>query len=675
MRFLMSPLVGFAKLARLTSGGDISVLSRLATVVVVKSESPEELHRRWWGEWWRKDYSWDGLAALTVTGWYKDPEGRFTRSRGNASNPRLTLQDVWRHEEARLITDAQKRKWTSVHLPLTWQDGTPAKSIWTLRQLRQLDQAVADAAAQFPDDPPTKAARRIAVIPPSMIMARAHGFPLDGAVLPVTPPIVQRMKHLRADRAAFVSLDLAGLESTYLRFCLFDEGLALRKIQRGRDCRIWAGLITGNLALDTIKLDRLRFGDCVVTGKASLKTVEARDRLNFTKTHFFRGLAFEAVKAPSIGLEKARIEADLTVSAEAEIIDLSGLKVEGDLAFNEVTVETVDAIGLEVAGKADFTDLVVTEAADFSESSWGRKADFIHAKLNQPTFNNADFQGRSWFDAATFTGEVSFSEAHFRNAVSFKDVKWKGEPKDHVGAFRQTRFESFVDFRSAAFEAFSAFNGANFKGEIRFLRGAFTDDRLVHRLLRNAKGDDAKVELEYGFRALKQAAENVRDRHLEQVFFRYELLARRSQEATPTPERLASKVYGVVSNYGSSFIRPLLFAALLWALFIPTYLALGAMTGAAAYNDLTLAGGPLHPGWLTAIDLSSRSMFNLFGVWTVRPPTEDLAALSWSPDTALLHASALVGVIVRLASSLQSLFAGVLLFLIALAARRRFQIS
>lgn len=642
----------------------------------MKSESPEELQRRWWAEWWRADYSWDGLAARTVTGWYKDPEGRFTRSRGNASNPRLTLQDVWRHEETRLITDAQKRRWTSVHIPLSWQDGTPAKSTWTLRQLQQLNQAILDAMSLFPEDPaPAAGARRRAVIPPPSTLARAFGIPLDGVVLPITPPIVSRMKHLRADRAAFVALDVTGLESTYLRLCLFDEGLSVKKIARGRDCRIWSSLVAGELKLETLKLDRLRFGDCVVTGKASLKAVEARDRLNFANTSFFKGLTFQQAKASSIGLEHCRIEDDLKGGVEAEVLELTGLKVGGDLTLEQVSVERIDAAGLEVSGKAEMTDLVVTDTADFSESSWARKVNLVGAQLSQPIFDNADFQGRAWFDAATFSGSASFSEAHFHNAASFKGVVWEGEPGDHAGAFRQTRFDSFVDFRAPAFEAFSAFDGANFKGEIRFLPSAFTDDRLVHRLLRAGKGDDTKVELEHGFRALKQAAENVRNRALEQTFFRYELLARRSQAATPRPERIASMAYGTVSNYGSSFVRPLVFAALVWAAFIPVYLTLGTMTGTAAYNDLALFGGPPHPGWLSAIDLSSRSMFNLFGVWTVRPPTADPILLGESPDTALLHTSALIGLIARLASSFQSLFAGVLLFLVALAARRRFQIS
>lgn len=110
-------------------------------------------------------------------------------------------------------------------------------------------------------------------------------------------------------------------------------------------------------------------------------------------------------------------------------------------------------------------------------------------------------------------------------------------------------------------------------------------------------------------------------------------------------------------------------------LFFFIYLLLGLCSGAPLFEGFGLPLGRPHPVWATVVDLSSRSMFNLFGVWSLRPPSGDDLTVTQQAETALLHASPLVGVLTRLASSAQSVLAGMLLFLVALAARRRFQIS
>jgi hypothetical protein len=69
-------------------------------------------------------------------------------------------------------------------------------------------------------------------------------------------------------------------------------------------------------------------------------------------------------------------------------------------------------------------------------------------------------------------------------------------------------------------------------------------------------------------------------------------------------------------------------------------------------------------------------MVNLFGIWNLKPlGSGEPTSVAQAMEYALLRDSPGFALATRLISSVQSFLAGVLLFLVALAARRRFQIN
>lgn len=637
------------------------------------TEGAEALKRQWWDRWRRKDFSWNGLAGKRLYGWFVDEQGVFTRADNEATRP-ATLQDVWRSEEEHAELDPLGRLWTVVHVPLTWADGSPAKSAWSLDKLRSVNRAITEAAGRFPDEPQARVAapgrsRTNASVSPTT----ARGLPFDGAVLTSTPSALAKMKRIRGDWIATEQLQLQHVDEIHLRNGLFDDGLEIGNVEDGADIRILDGIVCGDFGMAAVMAERIRIGRLAVVGRLTVDGVHATDRINLPECRVDGPVIFQRVVG-DLRLAQGHFGRGVKLNEMRGNLELRDAKIEGDLTCASVFVGACKAEGLDTGGRADLTGLQVGKKADFSGSIWRRSMSMWSADLTNADFSTAEFQGGARFDQATFKGSVTFAAAAFKDQSTFRGSVWQGTAEEHSGAFRGTRFDGFVDFRTTGFEAFGAFSGAQFKNDIRLPSDLSNDQHRVQYVIRAAKTDEAKQDLENGFRALKQAAETVRSRNLEQDWFRYELLSRRAQTSTHAIERAFSAAYGVFSNYGASFVRPLAWAGLIWVLGIATYVGLGVMAKDSAFLDWELRweAAP-HPGLLAAVELSSRSMVSLFSVWSLRPLSNPTGAQA--AEAALLHLTPWLGTTVRMLSTLQSLLSGVLLFLFALAARRRFQIS
>ncbi len=270
---------------------------------------------------------------------------------------------------------------------------------------------------------------------------------------------------------------------------------------------------------------------------------------------------------------------------------------------------------------------------------------------------------------------MDFQAAGFLGAAYFDGLTWPAEFHHSEAAFREALFDRFADFSQPNFKNFSAFDGAVFKGEMRFASDSFSHDVGFREALRLACLEGSHDALGHGLRSLKQAAEAVRDRSSEQTFFRYEVIARRHHPQTAMGDRCLSWSYGLVSDYGDSIVRPLVAAFVVWIVGAMLYLLLGAATFPSVSAGISL-WRPIHPAMFEAFQLSARSIFSLFGVWNIRQP--DLNACKGSREqieTLLLWKDPAVALSTRLISSAQSIISGALLFLSALAVRRRFQIS
>src|SRR5438309_8962509 len=98
----------------------------------------------WWAFWWTRDYSWQNLKQHPVGA------GGDFRIQGKARD----LEAFWRLDQqgAALRTDDQMRGelvagpdgrlWHKVHVPMRWQDGTPAKCAWSAQEIEETKELV-----------------------------------------------------------------------------------------------------------------------------------------------------------------------------------------------------------------------------------------------------------------------------------------------------------------------------------------------------------------------------------------------------------------------------------------------------------------------------------------------------------------------------------------------------
>lgn len=89
------------------------------------------ISQKWWDRWWEKDYSWDGLAKKVWEDWVVPEDGVPVPAGEGVKGRQATLQDYWRRAE--LAEDVErpefqcpqtKRRFTRVHLPLEFRDGS-----------------------------------------------------------------------------------------------------------------------------------------------------------------------------------------------------------------------------------------------------------------------------------------------------------------------------------------------------------------------------------------------------------------------------------------------------------------------------------------------------------------------------------------------------------------------
>ncbi|MBB3898308.1 hypothetical protein GGQ83_001745 [Roseococcus suduntuyensis] len=318
--------------------------------------------------------------------------------------------------------------------------------------------------------------------------------------------------------------------------------------------------------------------------------------------------------------------------------------------------------------------------ASFDGGEFAARVSFQHAGFLFPSppndarsirFRDWHFGGVTEFDHARFERRVEFTASIFARLASFQQLTWPKCLADAQGMFSQAVFKDLASFQGAGVRRFAAFDGVVLQGGLQLddadeptANATFHTERKEAEAY--AEREAALRHLEGGCRVLKQAMEKSSNKAREQMFYAFELMARRHQRAIPWWERLISHAYGAVADYGRSIGRPLLWLVLL----VPAF--------AAAYAGLLYGGrgealaGPTPRVVLVECLSHSAQRVLPFGPWTLTP-----AQIAQSPVQSLLQGptDALFSLAIRGLGSLQSLLALILAFLAGLSIRRRFQIN
>ncbi|MCW3848096.1 pentapeptide repeat-containing protein [Sphingomonas sp. LB-2] len=467
----------------------------------------------------------------------------------------------------------------------------------------------------------------------------------------------------------------------------------------------------------TVFGEHTSFGYCTVGGRAGFTSArfgrsaffgltKFQSSVNFVTAKFSPGADFQSV---SVG-HQSRFSsawfgdgARFINSSFGEDCTFSEAQFGSDIDFeNGAFGKGLSFFKAKFGKKAKFTSSTFGASASFSECQF-EDIDFQACKFEgNAAFWRTKFAGEADFSSVTISGFAGFSGCTFCDRVfflasdisgyaNFSRVTWPTTFEHLHPVFEGCRFRDVANFKTTDFCAFPIFDGAEFKA--RFLLsepvlGETSPDQLFEKILAAARdtviGDrkiiaapDYDREQDYkkefrladarygslagGLRTLKLAMSAQSDAFREQRFYRYELKSRSRQPSEPVSARIASAIYGTVSDYGASIGRPFVCLSILISLFSLIFWLIGLSLGLVKWSDLGQVA--------QAMDISWSNSFKPFSAFSVEGMPQG------SLGTKLLSYNEWVLLLVKLLATMQSILSIVLGFLFALAVKRRFQIS
>lgn len=406
------------------------------------------------------------------------------------------------------------------------------------------------------------------------------------------------------------------------------------------------------------------FPHCVFLNTASFCNAAFVGSAFFFQCIFDRGGGFNgAAFGGMLGVRETHFEEPATFPGRAvPTTDRNPQTVQLDLSPS--------AAGFEARGGFQSADVLSAyarrsvAAVDAADAVFMRDADFNDRDLLQP----------STFAAARFLGELRVHGSRLHQRVNFHDA-----------SFEALAYESLPAGASRVGGRWPGVNDALINARLRLawhdpfkacppeLQARMRQEEAerlqkrraeaVHSVLTldRTRASDARLEsLEASYRTLKQAMEDTRSRLSESRFFKLELRARRGRRDHEVPawERFASRLYGLIADYGDSISRPVLFLA--------------GLAVAASVIYWLLAG--LHSGVWSLGEFGDAIRYS-FGRMTPFGAMSEEGAWVWYGRWSEVGTLFSWPGMIRSVATLQSALALLLTFLFGLAVRRRFQIT
>lgn len=176
--------------------------------------------------------------------------------------------------------------------------------------------------------------------------------------------------------------------------------------------------------------------------------------------------------------------------------------------------------------------------------------------------------------------------------------------------------------------------------------------------------DEALKAVEHGAQVLKHQMRLQADSLREQRFYRFELIARRLQSTTHWSERWSSRAFAFLGDYGLSVARPLAALACVALIFGLAYFLAAASITHMSLDSMTVQwGAPIHPAIAHPLELALTNMLGPLRYWG-----SGFQPYGGEGDAGFRLVIGGLGL-------LQQLLSLILIFLTALALRRRFQIA
>jgi hypothetical protein len=678
-------------------------------------KSREQLEADWWKRWWAEDFSWEGLAKKPIYG-------------AGGLHGEKSLQDYWRRDPAKpdiirddramesageLIRAPGGKLWHLAHVPLTWQDGSPAKAALTGDETASMSFLFSarasggrdtilddrggiegpDGRAQFSgcvfDIDPLKGVGRSLKLNCSFDASWFRTF--DGA------------RHMFGPGTSFAKCffyDTAKFDHAITNWDTSFRNARFRSAASFEGCKF-----NGRAMFDyCVFADEAEFSRAVFASRVRFVGVEFRGFTAFERTSFTKNTRFNECVFSG--------PARFANSVFARYVGFRRVVFESEVNFYNVRFEDISSFdgsfwnGQHRNWHSAFNSALFKGPASFRGLQSARKDIFPHAAFDRAAFERSvqidtftEKQADDSFNASLFGARDSAKEDARelvkRGGGSVSDLDparkrpskqralderpiedrdnqhwaisglwgpqedvndvWRFDDDEDSAARRRARIAPQKPSSSKSFLKFLGALPFAFAANVGLRR---TESRVFHSVTLPRR----LVQLERGCRVLKQEMAKSSDKSREQLYFRYELMARRAQPQTPQWEQLFSYLYELLSGYGSSIGRPI---AALFALLILSAIFFGGVAVSLGLNVSEAPGESI----VDALQISWNSIFRPF-------QAINEANGSQGPVSRLLaSAKPEMRFLLSIYATLESLFAIILVFLLALAARRRFQIN
>lgn len=292
--------------------------------------------------------------------------------------------------------------------------------------------------------------------------------------------------------------------------------------------------------------------------------------------------------------------------------------------------------GATFAAEACFDDAAFADEADFEKTAFSGEAEFRGTGFSfAAIFRSVTFAAGADFQGASFSDWALFDEASFRGDAVFEGAAFLGETK-----FSHAVFDGSSRFINAEMKGETSFEKTAFKTEPPKFFGAKVPQGMVWRGVEwpKPKGKYEAGAFAGAYACLKLQMDRLKMHEDALDFFALEM---RSRRVLLGPWRgWPVWLYGILSDYGRSYLRPLL------ALIAIAVIGAGAFWSfdARPYGE--------------ALTLSAANMLNVFGF---------RKALGLALDTPLAW--------LKVFSTLQAILGIILLFLFGLGIRNRFRMK
>lgn len=692
---------------------------------MAEQKTSEQLLTEWWAG--RPDFSWKRLSRRFVGGrggnlygdrtlqdyWRRDPETQKVRT------------DEELIAAGELVEAPGGELWHIVHLPIEIKEhGQTIKANFGAEVWSNINRVLELRLREAKPETDSKDGR--ACLNGAVLVNLPAGRPRGDAAKEKREPLFLTIRHSiflgpnDLDKVVF-GKDADFSECCFAASAWFDDALF------EGDVTFATAMFLGDTRFSNATFEaEARFLKVTMLFGANFRDAKFKKLANFSRIRSHGGIDFEDAQFKNAFFKQA----EFLGSADFQGGRFEADALFDDANFAEIAWFNRRVF----RGKASFERACFSKVVAFTEAAFGGQTEFVQTKFKGWTgfgegkclpiadegegpkisFYKAEFADVVQFSKFNFCDaqNVSFTSVRFLGPTLFSNTRWPENSAVYGSAFTDALFTRVAYFdNSDSFGAFAAFDGATFQDEVRFsssvvetnrhltcaLRATWAgarqdakeliDKELASRRKQNPKAqigaaerarigklrtqaNDRLAELQNGFRAVKHAVENRRERSAEQQFYRCELICRRKQSTTGLPERFFSIAYAVIADYGGSALRPLISVLLLWMTCSAGYWWWGEATNGTLAMHLPLdASRPVSESLFEAARFSAAAVFRPFGVWG------DVSYINgWAAEFLGAHGAG-HSLMVRLAASLQSIGALILFFLVALAVRRRFQIN